>query len=128
MNGRGIICAEMGDGNKDGIDARRIARNAAWLYVRLAVVTVAGLVTVRVVMKALGVSGFGVYSAVSGAVSLIFFLQWTMELAVRRFLCVEIEGEDRASLAVTFTGGLLLALCWACCLLLSRKRSDAGSS
>lgn len=100
----------MGDGNKDGIDARRIARNAAWLYVRLAVVTVAGLVTVRVVMKALGVSGFGVYSAVSGAVSLIFFLQWTMELAVRRFLCVEIEGEDRASLAVTFTGGLLLAL------------------
>ena len=94
----------------DGIDARRIARNAGWLYVRLAVVTVSGLIAVRVVMNALGVSGFGVFSAVSGAVSLIFFLQWTMELAVRRFLCVEIEKGAVSSLAETLTGGFLLAL------------------
>lgn len=91
------------------IDARRIARNTGWLYVRLCVVTLAGLVSVRMVMNALGVSGFGVYSAVSGAVTLIFFLQWTMELSVRRFLCVDIGRGDESGLSETFSAGMLLA-------------------
>lgn len=110
--------------DSDGIEARRIARNAGWLYVRLAVVTVSGLIAVRVVMNALGVSGYGVYTAVSGAVSLIFFLQWTMELAVRRFLCVEIGKGDSSSLAETLTGGLLLAL--AAVLLFAGIAETAG--
>ena len=107
-----------------GIDARRIARNAGWLYVRLAVVTVSGLIAVRVVMNALGISGFGVFSAVSGAVSLVFFLQWTMELSVRRFLCVETGKGTAPSLAETLTGGLLLAL--AAALLFTLGVETAG--
>lgn len=91
------------------IDARRIAQNTGWLYVRLCVVTLAGLVSVRMVMNALGVSGFGVYSAVSGAVALIFFLQWTMELTIRRFLCVDIGRGDASGLSETFSAGMLLA-------------------
>ena len=102
--------AVMVDDGRDWVDARRIARNAAWLYIRLAVVTIAGLLAVRVVMKELGIPAFGVYSAVSGVVTLVFFLQWTMELAVRRSLCVERGGKDGSLLAEAFTGGILFAL------------------
>ena len=60
----------------DEIDARRIARNTGWLYVRLCIVTFSGLASVRIVMNALGVSGFGVYSAVSGVVTLKTLFLW----------------------------------------------------
>ena len=64
----------------------------------------------RIVMNALGVAGFGLFSAVSGAVSLIFFLQWTMELTVRRFLCVEIGADDAVGLSRSFSAGVMLAV------------------
>ena len=69
-----------------GYDARRIAWNTAWLYVRLAVVTVADVLAVRVVMTALGVEDFGVFSAVAAVVTSLLFLNGTLQSTIQRFL------------------------------------------
>ncbi len=71
--------------------ARRweVANNVIIMYVRLAVITAANFVAVRIVMQALGAEGFGTYAAVVAAVGLPAFFSSALQGAARRFLCVE---------------------------------------
>ena len=52
-------------------NSRRIARNTVYLYVRMLVMLVIGLVTYRIIIRSLGVTDYGVYSAVGGVVSML---------------------------------------------------------
>lgn len=65
------------------------ARNAAWLGVRFFAVTLIGLYSSRVVLSALGVTGYGVYAAVGSVVTALGFLNTTMAGATSRFLAFE---------------------------------------
>ena len=47
-------------------NSRRIARNTVYLYLRMLVMLVIGLVTYRIIIRSLGVTDYGVYSAVGG--------------------------------------------------------------
>ena len=50
-----------------------IAKNTIFLYIRMALTMVVSLYTVRVVLQALGVEDYGIYSAVGGVVSTLSF-------------------------------------------------------
>lgn len=71
-------------------DARLIARNTGWLYLRSFAICLADLVTARIVLQALGVDGFGVFAAVSGVIGVISFLGGALDETFRRFLSAEI--------------------------------------
>lgn len=58
----------MSDNNK------RIAKNTAFLYIRMLFVLFVSLYTSRVVLNTLGVEDFGVYNVVAGFVTLFGFL------------------------------------------------------
>ena len=91
------------------VDVRRIARNTGWLSLRLVLSTAANLMAVRLVVRALGISGFGVFSAVVGVLEVAFFLRWTLEVSVRRFLCHAFAHDDRGAWRRTFSSGCILA-------------------
>lgn len=86
----------MGDGASS--NTKRIAKNTLVLYVRMIVVLLITLYTSRIVLKALGVEDFGLYSVVGGVVGLQTFLKGTMLKSTQRFLNVAmVKGDDSLS-------------------------------
>ena len=69
-----------------GVNHGRLARNSLILYFRMLVVTLVGLYTSRLVLYALGVADYGIYSVVGGLVAVASFLQWTLNGTIQRFL------------------------------------------
>ena len=62
-----------------GTRTQRIAKNTLLLYFRMAVVTLVGLYTSRVILQSLGASDFGLYNVIGGVVTLFAFFRSSME-------------------------------------------------
>ena len=77
-----------------GVNNRRIAKNTLIVYVRLFVVTIVGLLTSRFVLKALGISDYGLYNVVGGVISLFAVVAGSMSSTTIRFLNIEIGKPD----------------------------------
>ena len=69
-------------------NTKRIVKNTVVLYIRMIIVMFLALYTSRVLLKALGVSDFGLYNVVGGVVGLLTFFSRTMEKSTQRFLNV----------------------------------------
>lgn len=65
---------------------KRIAKNTLMLYIRMVFVLIINLYVSRVVLKALGVEDYGLYSVVGSVVSFLGFLNTSMASAAQRFL------------------------------------------
>ena len=53
---------------------KTVGKNALYMYMRTFLITIVSLYTTRVVIDALGIQSFGLYSAVSGRLILIVFV------------------------------------------------------
>lgn len=84
-------------------DNRRIAKNAAALYVRMFVTMIIGLYTSRVILNALGVTDYGIYGVVGGFVSMFTLISSSISASVSRFLTYELGRGDKESLRQTFS-------------------------
>ncbi len=87
-------------------NSRRIARNTVYLYVRMLVMLVIGLVTYRIIIKSLGVTDYGVYSAVGGVVTMFMLVMNTVQSAISRFITVALGKGDERQLRITVGTGL----------------------
>ena len=90
----------------------RIAKNTLVLYVRMVIVLLITLYTSRIVLKALGVDDYGLYSVVGGVVGLLSFFNGTMSKASQRFINVSmVKGENslRTIFATSVTIHILIA-------------------
>ncbi|WP_418696922.1 MATE family efflux transporter [Bacteroides sp.] len=65
---------------------KRIAKNSAYLYVRMILSLLISLYTSRVVLELLGASDFGIYNVVGGVVTMFSFLNSSMSVASSRFV------------------------------------------
>lgn len=91
---------------------KRIFKNTIILYIRMVVVLLVSLYTSRVVLKALGVDDFGLYSVVGGVVGLLSFFNVTMARSTQRFLNVAmVKGEK--SLGEIFASSITVHLLFA---------------
>lgn len=88
------------------------------LCVRLVLSTAAGMVSVRIVLDALGVEGYGTYAAVTGVVSTFATLNGMLENAARRFLSHEIAQKELGDLPRMFCSVLTSAAAFAACVVL----------
>lgn len=82
---------------------KRIAKNTLFLYVRMVFVMGVTLFTSRVVLDKLGVSDYGIYSAVGGVVAMLSFLNGTLSTGTSRFLTFELGNNNRTKLEITFS-------------------------
>ena len=84
---------------------KTIVKNTILLYFRMALVTVVGLYTSRVILQMLGVEDFGVYNVAGSAVALFSFLTGALAQSSSRYITVEIgkvAGDDISSLVRCF--------------------------
>lgn len=84
-----------------------IAKNSGYLYFRMLLVLGTSLYTVRVVLQALGLDDFGIYSLAGGIVAIFAFLNNTMSSAAQRFLGIDIGKGDGVALGKTFNATLV---------------------
>lgn len=74
---------------------KKIARNTAFLYIRMVFVLVISLYTSRVILKILGIEDYGIFNVVAGFVSMFAFLNNSLNSCIQRFYNYEmgIDGE-----------------------------------
>lgn len=93
---------------------KRIAKNTVFLYIRMIVIMLVSLYTVRVVLNYLGVKDYGIYNVVGGIVVLLGFLQSALNSASQRFITFELGRGDDVQLKKTFslimTSHIIIAL------------------
>ncbi|SFU30116.1 Na+-driven multidrug efflux pump [Pustulibacterium marinum] len=66
--------------------ANRVIKNTGYLYAKMGVTVFISLYTTRLILNALGVSDFGVYNVVGGAISMLGFLHAAMSTTTQRFM------------------------------------------
>lgn len=86
----------------------RIAKNTLYLYARLLVSIVLGLLTTRIVLSILGVSDYGVYTVVAGVTSLFTIFNSVLESGSRRFMAYSLASGDINQIKSTFSTSLTI--------------------
>lgn len=86
---------------------KRIAKNTLFLYVRMLLIMGVSLYTSRILLKALGVDDYGLYSAVGGIVSMFSFMNGSLSAATSRFITVEIGRNDYEKIKNVFSTAVI---------------------
>ncbi|MCX7986264.1 MAG: MATE family efflux transporter [Bacteroidales bacterium] len=60
------------------------------LYIRMFIILIVSLFTVRLLLKSLGVVDYGIYNVVGSVVSLFAFLNYTLSIATQRYFSMEL--------------------------------------
>lgn len=89
-------------------DNKRIAKNTLLLYVRLFITMIISLYTSRAVLEVLGVSDYGLYNLIGGAVSLFAFVNGSLVGCIQRYLNVALGRGDDKLCKETFKASLTL--------------------
>lgn len=97
---------------------RRIAKNTLVLYVRMIFMTLLGLFTSRIVLQTLGVSDYGVLSAVGGVISMMGILTKSLSKSISRHLTFELGKGDKEKLKDIFSTSVNVQLAIAIVILL----------
>lgn len=90
-----------------------IAKNTTLLYGRTALIMIVSLYTSRVILQALGVEDYGVYTAIGGVVSLLTVVIGPIDSAISRFLTYELGRGDKDRLRRYFSTGLTIMLAFS---------------
>lgn len=92
--------------NSQSIDTsannRRIAKNTLLLYVRMGITMLVQLYTSRVVLQALGIDDYGIYSIVGSVVVMFSFISGPLGTATQRFYNFELGKKDGGNLNTVF--------------------------
>ena len=83
---------------------KRLAYNTLLLYLRMFVLMAIGLITSRIVLKTLGISDYGIYNVVAGAIMMIGFITSSFASASSRFITIAIGKGDQNTMKSTFGG------------------------
>ena len=94
-------------------NSSRVMKNTLSLYIRMIILTVVSLFTVRVKLNSLGDDAYGLYNVVAGFVSMFTFLSGVLTVASQRFFAIGIGRNDWNEVSKYFSINLFLylALC-----------------
>lgn len=90
----------------------------------MGVMMVIGLITYRIILRALGVTDYGVYSAVGGVVTLFMLVMNTVAGAISRYITVGLGEGDRDRLKTIF--GTSLVVMAGFCLVIALLTETVG--
>lgn len=82
---------------------KRIAKNTAFLYIRMILIMGVTLYTSRIILDKLGIDDYGLYNVVGGVVGILSFLNGTLSTGTSRFLTFELGTGNKERLTRTFS-------------------------
>ena len=89
---------------------KRIAKNTLMLYIRMLVLMFVSLYTTRVILKALGIEDYGIYTAVGGFVAMFSVISSSLSAAISRFITFELAKEDTGKTNTVFSTAILIQI------------------
>jgi len=89
---------------------KRIAKNTLFLYFRTLLVMAISLYTSRVILSALGVEDYGVYSVIGGAIAMFGVISSALSAAISRFITFELGKNDLKKLQDVFSTSINIQL------------------
>lgn len=92
---------------------KAIAINSAILYIRLAIVSVCGLLYTRFSLQALGASDYGLFSVVACIITFASIINTVMIVTSNRYMAIAIGKGDDKECCNTFSINLLIHICIA---------------
>ena len=98
-------------------DHKRIAKNTAFLYIRMILIMAVTLYTSRVILDKLGVDDYALYNVLGGVVGMLSFLNGTLGNGTSRFLTFELGTGNVEKLKKTFSTAFYTHLILACIIL-----------
>ena len=93
-----------------GSNSGRIAKNTVALYGRSLLVLAVSLYTSRVILQTLGVEDYGLYNVVGGVISMLGFLNSTMQATFQRYYNVAMGEGKEAEIKTLFRSSLTVQL------------------
>lgn len=96
------------------LNNKRIAKNTLVLYIRTLFTMLVSLYTSRVVLNVLGVTDYGIYSAVGGVVAMFGIVSGALSSSISRFITFELGKNNKEKLSTIFSTSIniLLILCF----------------
>lgn len=79
-----------------------IFKNSGFLYIRMAVIMIVNLYTVRIVLKALGLEDYGIYNVVAGIITMLISVNNVMANATQRFYSIQLGKKNYRELSDIF--------------------------
>lgn len=83
-------------------NSKRLAKNTAFMYIRMAVLMCISLYTSRIVLKELGVDDFGIYNLVGSIVAMFSSVRVLFSSSTQRFLTYEMGRDNYDKLSDIF--------------------------
>lgn len=90
--------------------AHRVIFNTVILYLKIVITMLISLVTVPMVLRALGESDYGLYNLIAGVISMLSFLNASMTIATQRYLSVAIGESNNYKLNEIYNSSIILHL------------------
>ncbi|MGO2305363.1 MAG: lipopolysaccharide biosynthesis protein [Providencia sp.] len=87
---------------------KKILKNTVSLYLRQIIIILITLYSMRVILNELGLENYGIYSVVSGFVTLLAFLPGSMASATQRFFSFALGEKNLPKLKKTFSVNLIM--------------------
>ncbi|WP_276962571.1 hypothetical protein [Bacteroides graminisolvens] len=88
--------------------ATKVVLNTAVLYAKILVSMAIALVSVPLVLKALGASDYGLYNLVAGVVVMLSFLNSSMTVSSQRYMSVAMGANDEQRINAVYNSSFLL--------------------
>jgi O-antigen/teichoic acid export membrane protein len=88
--------------------ANRIVRNSGILYGKMVITVFLSIYTTRLLLHSLGVTDFGVFNVVGGAIAMLTFLNTAMATATQRFMSFATGAGNHSKQHVIFNVSLIL--------------------
>lgn len=92
------------------VKSKQIAKNTLILYVRMLVLMVVSFYTSRVILEALGIEDFGIYSVVGGFISMFAMISASLSGAISRYLTFYLGRNEREKLNKVFSTSIIIQL------------------
>lgn len=88
--------------------ADRVVLNTIVLYAKIILNMLISLISVPLILRALGQSDYGLYNLIAGVVGMLSFLNASMSIATQRFLSVAIGENNHTKLNEIYNAGIFL--------------------
>ena len=92
------------------INKKTVAKNSAFLYIRVLATLLISLWTTRFILQGLGVVDYGIYNVVAGFVVMFGVISNTLSAAISRYVTFELGTGNLQRLRVIFKSSMTIQL------------------
>ena len=92
----------------NSIKNNKLAKNTALLYIRMMVVMIINLYSVRLVLNALGIEDFGIFNVIAGIVTLVVSVTSVLQTATQRYYSYSLGKNNLEYLQTIFSSSIYI--------------------